>query len=151
MESKSLQTASSYINNLLLSRGLLRNGISIDFAEPAKTVEGADATMAKIMNLVHDLILRRDVGPIRKSQIKLIIQMLTLSSAKPTHFLHFHKISKLCGRRRSSRRRRLRASRIAMQSLTDSLHSRAHRKGQCAQRYDQQRQEQGPLEKRWYG
>lgn len=62
MESQNLQTASSYINNLLLSRGLLRNGIAIEFAKPSKVEGGADATMAKIMNLVHDLILRRDVS-----------------------------------------------------------------------------------------
>lgn len=61
MESQSLRTASSYINNLLLSRGLLRNGIPIEFATPSKVEGGVDATMAKIMNLLHDLILRRDV------------------------------------------------------------------------------------------
>lgn len=63
MDSKNLQTASSYINNLLLSRGLLRNGTPIAFAEPAKAEGGVDATMAQVMTLVHDLILRRDVGP----------------------------------------------------------------------------------------
>jgi hypothetical protein len=62
MDSKNLKTASSYINNLLLSRGLLRNGTSIAFAEPAKAEGGVDTTMARVMNLVHDLILRRDVG-----------------------------------------------------------------------------------------
>ena len=62
MESQNLSTASSYINNLLLSRGLLRNGIPIEFAKPAKAEGGLDATMAKVMNLVHDLILRRDVS-----------------------------------------------------------------------------------------
>ena len=151
MESKSLQTASSYINNLLLSRGLLRNGLPIDFAEPAKTVEGPDATMAKIMNLVHDLILRRDVGSIRDSEFKTINQVLTLSSAKPTHLLRFQKIYKSCGHRRSSRQRPLHASRITTQSLIDSLRSRAHRKRTYAQHCDQQRQERGPSEKRWYG
>ena len=63
MESKNLHTASNYINNLLLSRGLLRNGAPIEFAEPAKAEGGIDATMAQVMNLVHDMILRRDVGP----------------------------------------------------------------------------------------
>ena len=63
MDSRNLHTASSYINNLLLSRGLLRNGISIDFAEPTKTEGGVEETMAKVMNLIHDLILRRDVRP----------------------------------------------------------------------------------------
>lgn len=63
MESQNLRTASTYINNLLLSRGLLRNGVPIAFAKPNKAEGGLDATMAKIMNLVHDLILRRDVSP----------------------------------------------------------------------------------------
>ena len=62
MDSRNLPTASSYINNLLLSRGLLRNGKPIDFADPAKAEGGIDATMARVMNLVHDLILRRDVN-----------------------------------------------------------------------------------------
>ena len=61
MDSRNLHTASSYINNLLLSRGLLRNGAPIELAQPAKAEGGVDATMAKVMNLVHDLILRRDV------------------------------------------------------------------------------------------
>ena len=151
MESKSLQTASSYINNLLLSRGLLQNGHPIDFAGPAKTVEGADATMAQIMNLVHNLILRRDVGPIRNFQLRPINRVLTLSSAKPIHFLHFHKTYKSYGHRRSSRQKPLRASRITMQSLIDSLRFRTHRKRRCAHHCDRQRQEQGPLEKRWCG
>lgn len=62
MESQNLRTASSYINNLLLSRGLLRNGVPIEFAKPNKAEGGLNATMVKIMNLVHDLILRRDVS-----------------------------------------------------------------------------------------
>ena len=61
MELESRQTASSYINNLLLSRGLLRNGVPIEFAKPDSTEGGVNATMSQVMNLVHDLILRRDV------------------------------------------------------------------------------------------
>ena len=61
MDTQSLRTASTYINNLLLSRGLLRNGTPIEFATPTKAEGGADAVMAKVMNLMHDLILRRDV------------------------------------------------------------------------------------------
>ena len=61
MDSQNLQTASVYINNLLLSRGLLRNGKSIEFAAPERDEGGTEAAMAKIINLVHDLILRRDV------------------------------------------------------------------------------------------
>ncbi|KAL9092557.1 MAG: hypothetical protein Q9165_004361 [Trypethelium subeluteriae] len=61
MDPTSLKTASTYINNLLLARGLLRDGEPIPF-EHARTHKGkdGDATMAKIVNLVHDLILRRD-------------------------------------------------------------------------------------------
>jgi hypothetical protein len=61
MDADNLRTASLYINNQLLSRGLLRNGQSIDFARPDKGEGGLDATMGKIMSVVNDLILRRDV------------------------------------------------------------------------------------------
>ena len=62
MDPQSRQTASAYINNLLLSRGLLRNGTPIEFAMPEKAEGGVSATMSQVMNLVHDLILRRDVS-----------------------------------------------------------------------------------------
>jgi hypothetical protein len=61
MDAFSLKTASTYINNLLLARGLLRDGEPISFARPAKVEGGADTTMARVINLVHDLILKRDV------------------------------------------------------------------------------------------
>jgi hypothetical protein len=61
MDAFNLKTASTYLNNLLLARGLLRNGKSIEFARPSKGEGGSEATMAQIINLVHDMILRRDV------------------------------------------------------------------------------------------
>ena len=61
METQSRSTVSAYINNLLLARGLLRNGTPIEFADPEKAEGGANGTMSQVMNLVHDLILRRDV------------------------------------------------------------------------------------------
>lgn len=61
MEDTNLSVASTYINNLLLSRGLLKNGSNIDFAHPERGDGGTDGTMAKVMGLVNDLILRRDV------------------------------------------------------------------------------------------
>lgn len=61
MESGSLQSASIYLNNLLLARGLLKNGKSIEFARPKNdAASGTDETMSQIINLVHDLVLRRD-------------------------------------------------------------------------------------------
>ena len=58
-----LRTASLYINNQLLSRGLLRDGQTIDFTDPrtGSGEEGAAMTMGRIMSIVNDLILRRDV------------------------------------------------------------------------------------------
>jgi hypothetical protein len=60
MESQSLERASQYLNNLLLARGLLSNGKPIDFARPNRRSSDTDATMARVINLVHDLVLRRD-------------------------------------------------------------------------------------------
>lgn len=60
-ESDNLRTASLYINNQLLSRGLLRNGQNIDFSDPETGAGGLQATMGRVMSVVNDLILRRDV------------------------------------------------------------------------------------------
>lgn len=61
METDNLRTASVYINNLLLSRGLLKNGQTLDFAHPEQGEGGSEGTMGRIMGVVNDLILRRDV------------------------------------------------------------------------------------------
>ncbi|KAK8120762.1 hypothetical protein PG999_004882 [Apiospora kogelbergensis] len=60
IESDNLRTASLYINNQLLSRGLLRDGQNIDFADPEDAPGGLQDTMGRIMGVVNDLILRRD-------------------------------------------------------------------------------------------
>lgn len=62
MEPHNLQAASTYINNVLLARGLLKNGQPIDFAEPDNAEGGTGETMGRVINLVNDLVLRRDVG-----------------------------------------------------------------------------------------
>ncbi|KAL8739121.1 MAG: hypothetical protein Q9181_000150 [Wetmoreana brouardii] len=84
MESSNLSTASTYINNLLLSRGLLRNGKAIDFATPEKAPGGMDTTMVKIMNLVHDLILRRDREVDTLGNLSQTLQNLRSSAAQQT-------------------------------------------------------------------
>jgi len=69
MDQANLKTASTYVNNLLLARGLLRNGKPVDFVQLAyprssskKPESGTNATLtAQVINLVHDLILRKDV------------------------------------------------------------------------------------------
>lgn len=61
IDSDNLRTASLYINNQLLSRGLLRDGRSIDFDRPYGDDHELADTMGRIMAVVNDLILRRDV------------------------------------------------------------------------------------------
>lgn len=61
MDQDNLQTASTYINNILLARGLLKSGQPIEFAHPEKDEGGIGGTMARVINLVNDLVLRRDV------------------------------------------------------------------------------------------
>ncbi|KAK0720622.1 Afadin and alpha-actinin-binding-domain-containing protein [Lasiosphaeris hirsuta] len=60
IELDNLRTASLYINNQLLSRGLLHDGQSIDFTRPGNSDGEIGATMGRIMSVVNDLILRRD-------------------------------------------------------------------------------------------
>ena len=85
MDTQSLRTASTYINNLLLSRGLLRNGVPIEFACPANAEGGVDATMGKVMNLVHDLILRRDVCRAKHGQHGARVANIQLLPARSRH------------------------------------------------------------------
>lgn len=61
IDTDNLRTASLYINNQLLSRGLLRDGQSIDFANPGDDHDEVAAVMGRIIGVVNDLILRRDV------------------------------------------------------------------------------------------
>lgn len=61
IDSDNLRTASLYINNQLLSRGLLRDGRTIDFDRPYSDDYELSDTMGRIMSVVNDLILRRDV------------------------------------------------------------------------------------------
>ncbi|KAL1964523.1 hypothetical protein VTN77DRAFT_6820 [Rasamsonia byssochlamydoides] len=81
MEAHNLQAASTYINNLLLARGLLRNGKTIDFARP-ENGGGIDATMAKIINLINDLVLRRDREAEHRENLARTIQSLRATESQ---------------------------------------------------------------------
>lgn len=76
--SDNLRTASIYINNQLLSRGLLRDGDTIDFAYPGDSDDELAHTMGRIMGVVNDLILRRDVRFLFPF-LTLVILLLLLS------------------------------------------------------------------------
>ncbi|OJD17635.1 hypothetical protein AJ78_02285 [Emergomyces pasteurianus Ep9510] len=82
METQNLHTASDYINNLLLARGLLRNGKPINFARPESAPGGTDDTMSKVINLVHDLVLRRDRDTEQKENLATTIRALRGTEAK---------------------------------------------------------------------
>ena len=60
IDTENLRTATLYINNQLLSRGLLRDGQTIDFANVGNGSDDS-ATPGRIIGIVNDLILRRDV------------------------------------------------------------------------------------------
>ncbi|KAK4982370.1 hypothetical protein LTR66_009310 [Elasticomyces elasticus] len=76
MDSSTLRTASTYLNNLLLARGLLREGTPIDFARPSKSQHGEKQTMAQVINLVHDLILRRDREQEQREAVAMTLRAL---------------------------------------------------------------------------
>ncbi|KAF2119466.1 Afadin and alpha-actinin-binding-domain-containing protein [Lophiotrema nucula] len=84
MESFNLKTASAYINNLLLARGLLRDGKAIEFAHPSRGEGGKEVTMAQIINLVHDLILKRDRDQEHRESIASTIRSLRTESTRQT-------------------------------------------------------------------
>ncbi|GES57765.1 NIMA interactive protein [Aspergillus terreus] len=84
MEPDNLQAASTYINNVLLARGLLKNGRPIDFAEPENEEGGTGATMGRIINLVNDLVLRRDREAEHRENLATTIRALRTEDSQKT-------------------------------------------------------------------
>ncbi|KAM0333037.1 hypothetical protein ACHAQA_001694 [Verticillium albo-atrum] len=84
-DNDNLRTASLYINNQLLSRGLLSDGHSIDFARPERNPGGVDATMGKVMSIVNDLILRRDRDAQNREALSTTLRTLRAENLKGTN------------------------------------------------------------------
>jgi hypothetical protein len=78
MDHESLRTAGTYLNNLLLARGLLRNVEPIDFVKPSKE------SRAQIINLVHDLILREDRAKDERERIAGTVRNLRSENTAKT-------------------------------------------------------------------
>ncbi|KAF2766160.1 hypothetical protein EJ03DRAFT_318124 [Teratosphaeria nubilosa] len=76
MDHESLRTASTYLNNLLLARGLLRNGEPIDFVKPSRD------SRAQIINLVHDLILSADRDREKQENVAITLRNLRAQDAR---------------------------------------------------------------------
>ncbi|KAJ3493969.1 hypothetical protein NLG97_g4381 [Lecanicillium saksenae] len=89
VETENLRTASAYINNQLLSRGLLRDGQTIDFAGHGKS-EDASVTAGRIISVVNDLILRRDRDADHRESLSTTMRSLRAENVK-----HINDISKL--------------------------------------------------------
>ncbi|KAJ1326590.1 Afadin- and alpha -actinin-Binding [Microdochium nivale] len=84
-EMENLRTASLYINNQLLSRGLLRDGQSIDFANPACNEHGGlPAAMGRIMSVVNDLILKRDRDAEHRESLSSTLRNLRAETLRQT-------------------------------------------------------------------
>ncbi|KAI1178083.1 Afadin and alpha-actinin-binding-domain-containing protein [Nemania sp. FL0916] len=78
-----LRTASLYINNQLLSRGLLRDGQTIDFADPEGGDEGGlQAAMGRVIGVVNDLILRRDRDAAHRESLSSTLRTLRADSQR---------------------------------------------------------------------
>ncbi|KUI74388.1 hypothetical protein VM1G_10002 [Cytospora mali] len=82
LDSDNLRTASLYINNQLLSRGLLRDGRGIDFADPGDTDEDVADTMGRVMGVVNDLILRRDRDAEHRESLSTTLRTLRADSLR---------------------------------------------------------------------
>ncbi|EAA29433.1 hypothetical protein GE21DRAFT_7146 [Neurospora crassa] len=80
--SDNLRTASIYINNQLLSRGLLRDGDTIDFAYPGDNDDELAHTMGRIMGVVNDLILRRDRDAETRESLSQTLRSLRAESLR---------------------------------------------------------------------
>ncbi|CUS15171.1 unnamed protein product [Tuber aestivum] len=77
MDPRDLKSASTYVNNQLASRGLLR-GNPIPFHKPGDD----DGTPAKIINLVHELIARRDREGEQREDLALTIRTLRTTEVR---------------------------------------------------------------------
>lgn len=109
MASPNYDTASTYLNNLLLSRGLLTDGQAIPFSKITITQPGAEkhgtlkddnsinngneipsTAAGRIINLIHDLILRRDRDADHRDTLTCTIR--SLHAEEGQHLLHVQKL-----------------------------------------------------------
>ncbi|KAI1813989.1 Afadin and alpha-actinin-binding-domain-containing protein [Poronia punctata] len=84
IDSGNLRAASLYINNQLLSRGLLRDGQTIDFADPEGSDGGLQDTMGRIISIVNDLILRRDRDAEHRESLSSTLRTLRADAQRQT-------------------------------------------------------------------
>ncbi|KAF2820567.1 hypothetical protein CC86DRAFT_374262 [Ophiobolus disseminans] len=124
MDAHNLKTASAYINNLLLARGLLRDGKGIEFAHPSRGEGGKEQTMAHIINLVHDLILKRDRDQEYRESVAETLRTLRSDSTRQTAALEkLHTRNADLARQMSLAQSQERSARAALRSAESSARS----------------------------
>ncbi|KAF8474294.1 Afadin and alpha-actinin-binding-domain-containing protein [Kalaharituber pfeilii] len=73
-----LSTASQYLNNLLAKSGLLKSGVTVNFHNPSSE----DGSLTRIINLVHDLLTRREKEEAQLENLANTIRQLRNDNAK---------------------------------------------------------------------
>ncbi|KAI5306730.1 hypothetical protein KEM56_007389 [Ascosphaera pollenicola] len=119
MDFENIKSASTYVNNLLLARGLLKNAEPIDFAQPEKASGGAEETLARIINLVNDLIIKRDDRLARRNAE--LARSLALAQGQERVFKATIKSAETTTRKLKEQMQKLKASvqQIRAQAATD--------------------------------
>lgn len=142
MSSHNLQSACTYVNNLLLARGLLPDGKTIDFASLSNGTDDHDTTISRIINLVHDLVLRRDrdgdqrealattVRSMRSEESQRILDLQRLQdknidlTRELTHMEAQSRASQASVRRLESHARDLKEQMLKMKSTLDQVRAK---------------------------
>ncbi|KAM4066028.1 afadin- and alpha -actinin-Binding domain-containing protein [Hirsutella rhossiliensis] len=100
IDTENLCTASLYINNQLVSRGLLRDGQAIDFAQMAGDDRGSAAMAGRIISILNDLILRRDRDAEHRESLAVAMRSLRAENLK-----HANDIARLTEKNAEEKRR----------------------------------------------
>ncbi|UKZ62813.1 uncharacterized protein TrAtP1_004046 [Trichoderma atroviride] len=84
IDAENLWTASQYINNQLLSRGLLRDGRDIDFNGLGEEEYSTAETASRIISILNDLIIRRDRDAEQRESLSVALRSLRAENLKYT-------------------------------------------------------------------
>ncbi|KAL7820343.1 Afadin and alpha-actinin-binding domain-containing protein [Trichoderma aethiopicum] len=85
IDAENLRTASLYINNQLLSRGLLRDGQEIDFADCGRRgYFGTADSASRIIGILNDLLIRRDRDAEQRDSLSTAVRSLRAENLKHT-------------------------------------------------------------------
>ncbi|KAL7942442.1 Afadin and alpha-actinin-binding domain-containing protein [Trichoderma barbatum] len=135
---ENLRTASLYINNQLLSRGLIRDGDAINFTDFGERGLGSAHSASRIIRILNDLIIRRDRDAEQRQSFSN--QFVSLRAENLKHTNDIARLSEKCteAQRRSdiaamseaSLKTQLKSAESAMKGLKDDL---ARTKGLVAQ------------------